>query len=184
VANKRLIQDRMHGLAVVEHALGVACRQGAWCLGIQVGHRPIVSVLAQLAGFCVRATAGSPTVPSSFSGLEAPGWQGQTNSVELPPCPTGNRHQDVPNRAEPSRLDVAFAAIWELGAPADLATQTQICAKRRELRSSPCYVSDAAPPNAAPRPPLRGSAPHSATIANLPAPNTAARPWKNVARRG
>jgi hypothetical protein len=49
----------MHGLVVVGHALGVACRRGAWCLGMQVGHRPIVSVLAQLAGLvCVR-TAGS-----------------------------------------------------------------------------------------------------------------------------
>ena len=54
VANERLIQDRMHGLVVVGHTLGVACRRSAWCLGIQVGHRPIVSVLAQLAGFCVR----------------------------------------------------------------------------------------------------------------------------------
>jgi hypothetical protein len=45
----------MHGLVVVGHALGVACRRGAWCLGMQVGHRPIVSVLAQLAGFGVRS---------------------------------------------------------------------------------------------------------------------------------
>lgn len=58
VANERLIQDRMHGLVVVGHALGVARRRGAWCLGIQVGHRPIVSVLAQLVGFGVRPTAG------------------------------------------------------------------------------------------------------------------------------
>jgi len=61
VANERLIQDGLHRLAVVGHALGVARRRGAWCLGIQVGHRPIVSVLAQFAGFRVRPKAGSMT---------------------------------------------------------------------------------------------------------------------------
>src|SRR5664279_3162580 len=40
----------MHGLAVVGHAVGLARRRGACCLGIQVGHRPIVSVFAHLAG--------------------------------------------------------------------------------------------------------------------------------------
>ena len=49
MADERLIQDRVHGHTVVGHALGLARRRGAWCLGIQVGHRPIVSVFAYLA---------------------------------------------------------------------------------------------------------------------------------------
>ena len=49
VADEGLVQDRVHGLPVVGHALGVARRRGVWGLGIRAGHPPIVSVLAQLA---------------------------------------------------------------------------------------------------------------------------------------
>jgi hypothetical protein len=46
MADDRLVQDRVHRLPFVGHAVGLACRRGAWGLGILVSHPPIVSRLA------------------------------------------------------------------------------------------------------------------------------------------